>query len=57
MAEMTESTLALDQQSTRYPLSYTQEWFITLDKGDDGGTFGPRFMTLAGPASRHENRV
>ncbi|HEX3959659.1 MAG TPA: condensation domain-containing protein, partial [Trebonia sp.] len=43
---MTESSLALDQEPARYPLSYTQEWFITLDKGDDGGTFGPRFMTL-----------
>jgi hypothetical protein len=46
MAEMTESSLALDQESTRYPLSFTQEWFITLDQGDDGGTFGPRFMTV-----------
>jgi condensation enzyme len=43
---MTESSLALDQESTRYPLSFTQEWFITLDQGDDGGTFGPRFMTV-----------
>jgi condensation enzyme len=47
MAEMTESSLALDQESTRYPLSFTQEWFITLDQGDDGGTFGPRFMTVS----------
>ncbi|HZR52305.1 MAG TPA: condensation domain-containing protein [Streptosporangiaceae bacterium] len=31
----------------RYPLSFTQEWFLTLDKGDDGGTFGPRFITVA----------
>jgi hypothetical protein len=46
MAEMTESSLALDQESTRYPLSFTQEWFITLDQGDDGGTFGSRFMTI-----------
>jgi hypothetical protein len=46
MAEMTESSLALDQEPTRYPLSYTQEWFITLDQGDDGGTFGSRFMTI-----------
>src|SRR3984893_2812544 len=43
---MTESSVALDQESTRYPLSFTQEWFITLDQGDDGGTFGPRFMTV-----------
>ncbi len=43
---MTESSLALDQEPARYPLSFTQEWFITLDQGDDGGTFGPRFMTV-----------
>src|ERR1700677_1807006 len=43
---MTESLLAVDQEPARYPLSYTQEWFITLDQGDDGGTFGPRFMTV-----------
>jgi hypothetical protein len=46
MADMTESSLALDQEPARHPLSYTQEWFITLDQGDDGGTFGPRFMTV-----------
>ena len=28
------------------PAVFTQEWFITLDQGDDGGTFGPRFMTV-----------
>ncbi len=43
---MTESSLALDQQSKRYPLSFTQEWFVTLDQGDDGGTFGPRFLMV-----------
>lgn len=36
----------MDEEPTRYPLSYTQEWFITLDQGDDGGTFGSRFMTI-----------
>src|SRR3984885_7091473 len=46
MAEMAESSLAADQETTRYPLSFTQEWFITLDQGDDGGTFGPRFMIV-----------
>src|SRR6202046_2304019 len=51
---MTESSLALDQKSTRYPLSFTQEWFITLDQGDDGGAFGPRFMTVsAGRVTGH----
>ena len=45
---MTESSLALDQEvDSRYPLSFTQEWFITLDQGDEGGTFGPRFMTVS----------
>ena len=44
---MTKPTLAPDQESIRYPLSYTQEWFITLDAGDDGGTFGPRFMIVS----------
>ena len=43
---MTEPSLALDQEPTQYPLSFTQEWFITLDQGDDGGTFGPRFMQV-----------
>lgn len=43
---MIESSPAADQQEQRYPLSYTQEWFVSLDQGDDGGTFGPRFMTI-----------
>jgi hypothetical protein len=43
---MTESSLALDQELNRYPLSFTQEWFLTLDQGDDGGTFGPRFLMV-----------
>ncbi|HLJ99910.1 MAG TPA: condensation domain-containing protein [Streptosporangiaceae bacterium] len=30
----------------RYPLSYSQEWFVTLDKGDDGGAFGPGFLLV-----------
>src|SRR6185437_4327984 len=46
MAEMTESSLALEQELNRYPLSFTQEWFVTLDQGDDGGTFGPRFLMV-----------
>ena len=44
---MTESSLALDQESKRYPLSFTQEWFVTLDQGDDGGTFGRRFILVS----------
>ena len=43
---MAESSLATDQQGQRYPLSFTQEWFITLDQGDDGGTFGRRFVIV-----------
>ena len=43
---MMESSLAVDQEPTRYPLSFTQEWFIGLDQGDDGGTFGPRFLLV-----------
>jgi condensation enzyme len=46
MAEMTESSLVLDQESTRYALSFAQEWFLTLDQGDDGGAFGPRFILI-----------
>ena len=44
---MTESSLALDQESKRYPLSFTQEWFIGLDQGDDGGPFGGRFVIVS----------
>jgi len=44
---MTESSLAVDQGLARYPLPFTQEWFLTLDQGDEGGTFGSRFMTVA----------
>jgi hypothetical protein len=46
MAAMKESSPAADKQGQRYPLSFTQEWFITLDKGEDGGTFGPRFILV-----------
>src|SRR5215469_9354103 len=47
MAKMTESLLALDQESKRYPLSFTQQWFLTLDQGDAGGPFGRRFLIVA----------
>jgi condensation enzyme len=36
----------VNQQEQRYPLSFTQEWFLTLDQGDDGGTFGRRFILV-----------
>lgn len=33
--------------TNRYPLSYVQDWFCSLDKGDDNGGFGDLFqMTL-----------
>ena len=50
---MTESSPAADQQERRYPLSFTQEWFlyqgarpdrVRIDQGDDGGAFGSRFV-------------
>jgi condensation enzyme len=44
MAAMTASSLAVDQEGQRYPLSFTQEWFLTLDQGDEGGTFGRGFV-------------
>jgi hypothetical protein len=47
MVAMTGSTPAADQHGQRYPLSFTQEWFLPMDRGDDGGAFGPRFMTVS----------
>jgi hypothetical protein len=47
VAAVAESSLVADQQKQRYPLSFTQEWFLTLDQGDDGGTFGRRFLLIA----------
>jgi condensation enzyme len=44
---MTESSPAADQQGQRYPLSFTQEWFLTLDQGEEGGTFGRRFIMVS----------
>ena len=35
------------QEAKRYPLSFTQEWFITMDQGDDGGPFGGRFVIVS----------
>jgi condensation enzyme len=46
MAEMAGSSLAPGLEPARYPLSYTQEWFVSLDRGDDGGAFGPRFISV-----------
>src|SRR5215472_4048369 len=44
---MTDTSVALDQESRRYPLSFTQEWFVSFDEGDDGGPFGRRFLIVA----------
>ena len=41
---MTTSSLAPEPQ--RYRLSFSQEWFVTLDHGGDGGAFGPRFLLV-----------
>jgi condensation enzyme len=50
IAAMTDTSVAHDQESKRYPLSFTQEWFLTMDKGDDGGPFGRRYLLV--PALR-----
>jgi condensation enzyme len=39
--------VAHDQESKRYPLSFTQDWFATMDKGDDGGPFGRRYLIVS----------
>jgi hypothetical protein len=44
---MTGTSMARDQGSRRYPLSFTQEWFLTMDKGDDGGPFGRRYLIVS----------
>ena len=41
---MTDTPVAHDQESKRYPLSFTQEWFVSMDKGDAGGPFSPRYL-------------
>jgi condensation enzyme len=43
---MTDTSVAHDQESKRYPLSFTQEWFVTMDKGDDGAPFGRRYLIV-----------
>jgi hypothetical protein len=34
------------QETKRYPLSFTQEWFLTMDQGDDSGPFGRRYLIV-----------
>ena len=43
---MTDTSVAYDQEAKRYPLSFTQEWFLTMDKGDDSGPFGSRYLIV-----------
>jgi hypothetical protein len=38
--------VAHDQELKRYPLSFTQEWFLTMDEGDDSGPFGSRYLIV-----------
>jgi hypothetical protein len=47
-AAMTDTSMAHDQDSKRYPLSLVQEQFLTIDRGDDGGPFGRRFLIACG---------
>ncbi len=44
---MTDTSIVYDQDLKRYPLSFTQEWFVTMDKGDDGGPFGRRYLIVS----------
>src|ERR1700684_3816033 len=44
---MTDTSVALDQEARRYPLSFTQEWFLTMDQGDDGGPSARRFVIIS----------
>jgi condensation enzyme len=41
---MTQSSLAPEPR--RYPLSFSQQWFVTLDHDGDSGAFGPRFLLV-----------
>lgn len=43
---MTDTSVAHDQEAKRYPLSFTQEWFLTMDKGDHRGPFGDRYVIV-----------
>ena len=43
---MTDTSVAHDQEAKRYPLSFTQEWFLTMDKGDHNGPFGNRYLIV-----------
>jgi condensation enzyme len=36
-----------DATTGRYPLSFTQQWFHSLDEGDENGAFGNRFTIVS----------
>jgi hypothetical protein len=40
----TDTTAGHEQESQRYPLSFTQEWFLSMDKGDDAGPFSGHYL-------------
>jgi hypothetical protein len=44
---MADASVTHDQEAMRYPLSFTQEWFLTMDKGDDSGPFGSRYLIVS----------
>jgi len=44
---MTGTSVPHDRGSRRYRLSVTQEWFVRMDQGDDGGPFGCRYLIVA----------
>ena len=44
---MISPSAAYGQESKRYPLSFAQEWFLTMDKGDNGGPFGRRYLIVS----------
>src|SRR5215469_8862197 len=43
---MTDTSVVRDQGGKRYPLSFTQEWFLAMDKGDHAGPFGDRYLIV-----------
>ena len=46
---MTQQPLSRPDAATgRYPLSFTQEYFVSLDEGDLNGAFGTRFTIVSG---------
>jgi condensation enzyme len=44
---VTDTSVAYERGSKRYPLSFTQEWFVVMDKGDDSGPFSPRYLIVS----------